>query len=64
VVIPFIFLQNVGPALRMSHAIAIVMWCLTGYAYGSMAGRNPGMGGVAMVVLGALLVGLTMALGG
>jgi VIT1/CCC1 family predicted Fe2+/Mn2+ transporter len=48
----------------VSNAIAIVMLFLTGYAYGSMAGRHPWLVGIAMVVLGALLVGLTMALGG
>ena len=34
VVIPFIFMHNVGPALRVSNAIAIVMLFLTGYAFG------------------------------
>jgi VIT1/CCC1 family predicted Fe2+/Mn2+ transporter len=64
VVIPFIFMQNVGPALRVSNAIAIVMLFLTGYAFGSMIGRHPWLVGVAMVVLGSILVGMTMALGG
>ena len=36
VVIPFIFMSNVGPALRVSNAIAIVMLFLTGYAFGRM----------------------------
>ena len=50
VVIPFIFMQNVGPALRVSNAIAIVMLFLTGYAFGSMTGRHPWLVGIAMVV--------------
>jgi hypothetical protein len=64
VVIPFIFMRNVGPALRVSNAIAIVMLFLTGYAFGRLTGRNPWLVGIAMVVLGSMLVGMTMALGG
>ena len=64
VVIPFIFMQRVGPALRVSNAIAIVMLFLTGYAFGRMTGRHPWLVGIAMVVLGSILVGMTMALGG
>ena len=64
VVIPFIFMQQVGPALRVSNAIAIVLLFLTGHAFGRMTGRHPWVVGVAMVVLGSALVGMTMALGG
>ena len=64
VVIPFLVMQNVGPALRVSNAIAIVMLFLTGYAFGRMTGRRPWVVGTAMVVLGSMLVGMTMALGG
>ena len=64
VVIPFIFMQHVGPALRVSNAIAIVMLFLTGYAFGRMTGRHPWLVGISMVVLGSILVGMTMALGG
>ena len=64
VVIPFIFMQNVGPAMRVSNAIAIVMLFLTGYAFGSITGRHPWLVGLVMVVVGSMLVGMTMALGG
>src|SRR5207248_1613893 len=64
VVIPFIFMHNAGPAVRVSNAIAIVMLFLTGYAFGRMTGRHPWLVGISMVVLGLILVGLTMALGG
>jgi VIT family len=64
VVIPFIFMHNAGPALRVSNAIAIVMLFLTGYAFGRMTGRHPWLVGISMVVLGLILVGLTMLLGG
>ena len=56
--------MKVGPALRVSNAIAVVMLFLTGYAFGSMTGRHPWLVGIAMVVLGSILVGMTMALGG
>ncbi len=64
VVIPFIFMHNAAPALRVSNAIAIVMLFLTGYAFGRMTGRHPWLVGISMVVLGLILVSITMALGG
>ena len=64
VVIPFIFMSNAGPALRVSNVIAIVMLFVTGYAFGRMTGRHPWLVGMSMVVLGLVLVGVTMALGG
>ena len=64
VVIPFIFMQNVRPALHVSNAIAIVMLFLTGYAFGRITGHHPWLVGIAMVVLGGMLVAITMALGG
>jgi len=64
VVIPFVVMRNVESALRVSNAIAIVMLFLTGHAFGSMTGRHPWLVGIAMVVLGSILVGMTMALGG
>jgi VIT1/CCC1 family predicted Fe2+/Mn2+ transporter len=64
VVIPFIFMRNTVPAMRVSNATAIVMLFLTGYAYGHMTGRRPAVVGIVMVALGGVLVGMTMALGG
>jgi VIT1/CCC1 family predicted Fe2+/Mn2+ transporter len=64
VALPFIFMRNVGPAMRVSNAIAIVMLFLTGYAFGRMTGRRPWLVGAAMVVIGSFLVGMTIALGG
>ena len=64
VAIPFMFMHNVGPALRVSNGIAIVMLFLTGYAYGTMTGHRPWLVGIGTVVLGSMLVGMTMALGG
>ena len=64
VVIPFLFMQSARPALRISNAVAIGMLFLTGCAFGRATGHHPWAMGIALVVLGALLVGLTMALGG
>jgi len=64
VAIPFIFMDDLGRAMRVSNAIAIVLLFLTGYAFGRVAESRPWLTGLAMVVLGAILVGLTIALGG
>ena len=64
VVIPFIFMHNAVPAMRVSNAIAIVMLFLTGYAFGRLSGHRPWLFGISMVFLGMILVGMTMALGG
>ena len=64
VVFPFFFMRSVGPALRLSNTIAIVMLFLTGYAYGTITGRHPWLVGLGMVVVGSILVGMTIALGG
>jgi VIT family len=64
VVIPFIFLKNIVPAMRLSNAVAIVMLFLTGYVYGRIIGHRPWVRGVFMVVLGSILVAITIALGG
>lgn len=64
VAIPFIFMTNAALAMRLSNAIAVVMLFITGIAYGRCVGRSPWGFGAAMVVLGLILVGLTIALGG
>ena len=61
---PFLFMQDVAAAMRVSNAIAIALLFLTGYAFGRAAGRRPWVMGLSMVVLGVVLVALTMALGG
>jgi VIT1/CCC1 family predicted Fe2+/Mn2+ transporter len=64
VVIPFTFMTDVRVALRVSNAIAIAMLFVTGLVFGRITGRRPWAMGLAMVVLGAVLVSMTMALGG
>ncbi|HEX5175999.1 MAG TPA: VIT1/CCC1 transporter family protein [Chthoniobacteraceae bacterium] len=64
VAIPFIFMVDVGRAMRVSNVIAIVLLFVSGYAFGRISAHRPWLTGVAMVILGSILVGLTIALGG
>jgi len=64
VVIPFMVMSNAVPALRVSNAIAVALLFVAGYAFGRITGRRPVAAGIVMVVFGAVLVGLTIALGG
>ncbi len=64
VVIPFIFMHNALRALRISNAIAIVMLFLCGYRLGHYGGHRPWRMGLAMVIVGCVLVAITIALGG
>jgi hypothetical protein len=64
VVLPFVFMRDAMVALRVSNAIAVSMMFLMGYAFGRLANARPWFMGIVMVVLGAALVSLTMALGG
>jgi len=64
VAIPFIFMNDVPRAMRFSNAIAIVLLFLAGYAFGRIAEYRPWLTGLAMVVLGSVLVAITIALGG
>jgi hypothetical protein len=64
VAIPFIFMHEAGPALRVSNAIAIVLLFILGYAFGRATTHNKWLMGISMVGLGIVLVGMTMALGG
>jgi VIT1/CCC1 family predicted Fe2+/Mn2+ transporter len=64
VVLPFVFMEETTRALRLSNAIAIIMLFFTGYGFGRCAGHRPWLMGIAMVVLGSVLVGVTIALGG
>jgi len=64
VVIPFLFMTNALTALRISNLIAVAMLFAAGFAFGRITGGHPWLVGISMVILGAVLVSLTMALGG
>jgi VIT family len=63
-VLPFLFVRDVGPALRISHATGLVLLFLVGSAFGRYAGQRPWATGLGMVAIGLVLVVLTIVLGG
>jgi VIT1/CCC1 family predicted Fe2+/Mn2+ transporter len=64
VAVPFIFIRNATAAMRVSNGVAIGMLLIAGVAYGRVVSRPPWLLGISMVGLGAVLVALTIALGG
>ena len=64
VVIPFLFMDDVRAALRVSNAVAIMMLFMCGYAFARNTGLRPWPTGLVMVAIGAILVGIAIALGG
>jgi VIT1/CCC1 family predicted Fe2+/Mn2+ transporter len=64
VALPFVFMHDIALAMRISNAIAVALLFLTGYAFGRCAEYHPWRTGLAMVVLGSVLVAGTIALGG
>lgn len=64
VVIPFLLMDEPARALRVSHGIGIGMLFVLGWFTGRHAGARPWLLGLMMVLLGAALVALIVALGG
>ena len=64
IVIPFILIGDARLALRLSNVVVIGMLFVCGYAFGRYAGYRPWVTGLAMVAVGAVLVGVAIALGG
>ncbi|MBL8223903.1 MAG: VIT1/CCC1 transporter family protein [Chromatiales bacterium] len=64
VAVPFILMQQLQPAMRVSNAIAVLLLFALGHAYGRVTGYRPWLVGLLMVVIGSILVALTIALGG
>jgi len=64
VALPFLFVTPLHTALRVSNGVALVMLYIAGHNLGRHAGLRPVFTGLAMVAVGTLLVGLTIALGG
>ncbi|HEY7352755.1 MAG TPA: hypothetical protein VH596_08310 [Terriglobales bacterium] len=64
VAIPFLVMNEVRHAMRVSNAIAVVLLFVSGYAFGKCAEYKPWLTGATLVVLGCTLVALTIALGG
>jgi VIT family len=64
VVVPFLFVSEPVRALRVSNAVALALLYLSGHALGRITGYRPWITGLVMVAVGAVLVALTIALGG
>jgi hypothetical protein len=64
VVLPFVFIQDVGNAMTLSRAIALAMLFLGGLALGRYAGYGSWKAGLMMAALGTVVVAAVMALGG
>jgi len=64
VAVPFIFIDDLQTALRISNIVAILMMFFCGWGLGKYAGRNRFLMGVIMSILGIVLVLVTIALGG
>jgi hypothetical protein len=64
VILPFIFMSDLPLAMRVSNGIGLAMLALIGHAYGRASGFSPWWTAGVMTILGAVLVALTIALGG
>jgi VIT family len=64
VAIPFIFMDNLMRAMRVSNAIAIALLFVAGFAFARIAEYRPWLTGIAMVIIGCMVVAATIALGG
>lgn len=64
VVVPFLVFPELHRAMRVSNGVAIAMLYVTGHGLGRYAGLRPVPTGLAMVAIGVVLVGVTIALGG
>jgi hypothetical protein len=62
--IPFLLVEDPARALRISNGVAVASLFLAGWWLGRSTGIRPWLLGLAMVILGAALVALTIALGG
>jgi hypothetical protein len=64
VVVPFLFIADVRPALRFSNSIAIAMLFVCGFAFARCTGLRAWPTGLLMVAIGCAMVGVAIALGG
>jgi VIT1/CCC1 family predicted Fe2+/Mn2+ transporter len=64
VVLPFVFIDDLQLAKRVSAAVAIAMLFLCGYGWGRYGGLTPWRSGLTMVLLGLAVEAVVIALGG
>jgi hypothetical protein len=63
-VLPFMLMQEPWLALRVSHAIAVVMLFILGWKLGQWSGVSPLGSGALLALVGVVLAVLCVALGG
>ena len=64
VVLPFLFTSDLKLAMRISAAIAGAMMFYCGVVWGRYAGMRPWRAGLALLLLGAIVEAIVIALGG
>ncbi len=64
VLVPFYFINEMDPAVRLSNAIALTMLFVTGIEYARYTNKSPLKTGVAVLLLGGVVVIVTILLGG
>jgi VIT1/CCC1 family predicted Fe2+/Mn2+ transporter len=64
VTLPFIFIDKVHVAIRISNGVALILLFLCGVYLGKQTGRSTIAMGLVFALIGSLLVVVTMALGG
>ena len=62
--IPFIIMSDVSVAMRWSNGIGLLLLFITGFYIGKVSGYGPWLVGFIVAIIGALVVLLTIALGG
>ena len=63
-IIPFIIFDDLILAIRISFIIGLGMLFSIGYMWGKYASRNKIRSGIAMMIIGSIIVGITLILGG
>jgi len=64
VALPFLFVDDIALAMRVSNVIALVLLFAGGYTLARFSGLRPVLTAVIYVAIGVFLVVMTMALGG
>jgi VIT1/CCC1 family predicted Fe2+/Mn2+ transporter len=64
VALPFLFIKDVAPAMRISNGVALLLLFWGGFSLARYSGLRPVITAVVYMALGVFLVAMTMALGG
>ena len=64
VVLPFMLVRDPSTAVRVSNGVALILLFAGGFILGRHAAHRPWLMGLAMALLGSVLVAITIMLGG